>query len=452
MDTKLPLSLRDTLPDSLSMDWDVLEKAHQFAPINSVRINPKKYTAQFDDEKKIEWCKNGRYLHQRPSFTYDPLFHAGTYYVQEASSMFLEYALEQVADLKKDVTVLDLCAAPGGKSTHIASLITDNSLLISNEVIGTRVNILTENMTKWGYCNTWVSNNDPAHFSRVPAFFDIMLADAPCSGSGLFRKIPEYCNSWNTDLVNLCAQRQKRILHDAYKSLAQNGLMVYMTCSFSKSENEEILDFLLSEFDMESCKINLDTQMGIIETQSEIHKAFGYRFFPHLLKGEGFFLAILRKRDGEERQLYEEKGTKLQKTPAASQFIIAEDYFTFLQNENLIAIQHVHKEMYQYLSTKIKLVKKGILLGKQLPKEIIPAHELALYEKCIYKENTVSLDLKNAISYLKRDNIEIQLDKKGWYLVMYEGFALGWLKNIGNRINNYYPSNYRILSQNILPS
>ncbi len=452
MTTKLPHSLRDTLPGSYPVDWEALEMAHHLQPVNSIRINPRKYTRQFDNEENVKWCKYGKYLHKRPSFTYDPLFHAGTYYVQEASSMFLEHALEQVADLKKDLTVLDLCAAPGGKSTHIASLITEKSLLISNEIIGTRVNILAENITKWGYDNTWVSHNDPVHFSRIPGFFDVMLVDAPCSGSGLFRKMPDYCNSWNTDLVNLCVQRQQRILHDVYSALAQNGLMVYMTCSFCKSENEEILDFLLSEFDMESCRVSLNPDMGVIETQSEIHKAFGYRFFPHLLRGEGFFLAVLRKRDGEEKRIFENKTAKQSKTYDTSRFIASANYFTFLQNENLIAIQQVHKEMYQYLSEKIKLVRKGVLLGKQLPNEIIPSHELALYEKCVFDENTVSLDLKNAVSYLKKENIEVQLSKKGWYLVIYEGFALGWLKNIGNRINNYYPSNYRILSQNILPS
>lgn len=169
MNTKLPVSLKLTLPESLHIDWQALEDAHALPPINSVRMNLKR-TAQFDQEAMIPWCKQGRYLHTRPSFTFDPLFHAGTYYVQEASSMFLETALMQHIDFNVNLKVLDLCASPGGKSTHIASLLNEQSLLISNEVIGTRVNMLCENMTKWGYDNTWVTNNDPIQFKRFHLF------------------------------------------------------------------------------------------------------------------------------------------------------------------------------------------------------------------------------------------------------------------------------------------
>ena len=281
MNTKLPVSLKLTLPESLHIDWQALEDAHALPPINSVRMNPKKRTAQFDQEAMIPWCKQGRYLHIRPSFTFDPLFHAGTYYVQEASSMFLETALMQHIDFNVNLKVLDLCASPGGKSTHIASLLNEQSLLISNEVIGTRVNMLCENMTKWGYDNTWVTNNDPIQFKKVPSFFDMMLVDAPCSGSGLFRKMPDYCQTWNPELVNLCAQRQKRILNDAYDALAKNGLLVYMTCSLSQDENEDMLDYIMQTFDVTTCKIQIDETWGIMETQSEKMHAFGYRFFPH---------------------------------------------------------------------------------------------------------------------------------------------------------------------------
>jgi 16S rRNA C967 or C1407 C5-methylase (RsmB/RsmF family)/NOL1/NOP2/fmu family ribosome biogenesis protein len=448
---KLPSSLLHTIPSAINIDWQQLQLAHEQAAVNSVRINPGKCTDQFNGEENIPWCMNGKYLSQRPSFTFDPLFHAGTYYVQEASSMFLEYALKQVVDFNAQLQVLDLCAAPGGKSTHVASLINEDSLLISNEVIGTRVNILTENMSKWGYDNTWVSNNDPAHFKRVPHFFDVVLVDAPCSGSGLFRKIPAYCNEWNMDLVALCAQRQKRILHDMYDTLAQNGVLVYMTCSLSSDENEDMVDFIMEQFEVESCKVSGVEAMGIVETQSEIRQGYGYRFLPHLLKGEGFFLAVFRKKDGEEKEVLKVSSRVSKDSAILSAFIDQTDYFSFLQNENVIAMRRSHQDIFNYLNTRIKIVKKGILLGKQLPKELIPSHELALYKNCIYKERTVSLELQEAVAYLKKEPLHPDLAAKGWYLVCYQQFAIGWLKNLGNRINNYYPSNNRILSQNSLP-
>jgi 16S rRNA C967 or C1407 C5-methylase (RsmB/RsmF family)/NOL1/NOP2/fmu family ribosome biogenesis protein len=452
LNTKLPVSLKLTLPESLHIDWQALEDAHALPPINSVRMNPKKRTAQFDQEAMIPWCKQGRYLHIRPSFTFDPLFHAGTYYVQEASSMFLETALMQHIDFNVNLKVLDLCASPGGKSTHIASLLNEQSLLISNEVIGTRVNMLCENMTKWGYDNTWVTNNDPIQFKKVPSFFDMMLVDAPCSGSGLFRKMPDYCQTWNPELVNLCAQRQKRILNDAYDALAKNGLLVYMTCSLSQDENEDMLDYIMQTFDVTTCKIQIDETWGIMETQSEKMHAFGYRFFPHLVKGEGFFLALFQKNDGATFAMADIKSHKVKKNFDVSKYINDAKMFVMPQHENLIAIQEIHKHYLDYLQTKLKIVKKGILIGKLLPKEIIPTHELALYEKCVFNDHIIDLDLKNAIAYLKKETFEHSMIAKGWYLVTFEGFALGWLKNIGNRINNYYPSNDRILSKNPLPS
>lgn len=446
MDTKLPQLLRDTLPHSLDLDWEKFSEAQSLPPVNSIRINPRKYLSQFDKQEHIPWCKNGRYLAERPSFTFDPLFHAGAYYVQEASSMFLEYAIEQHIDLNKTLSVLDLCAAPGGKSTHIASLISDGSLLISNEVIGTRVNILVENIVKWGYANTWVSNNDPAHFSRTPAFFDLLLVDAPCSGSGLFRKIPDYAADWNPDLVNLCAQRQKRILHDSYKALTRDGVLVYMTCSLSEQENEMMLDHMMQHFDLESLKINIPDSWGVVETRSA-GNAYGYRFFPHLLKGEGFFIALFKKKDGELKNSFAPRRKNAGRSIDTGPFFDAIGFNIHLQGDLLIAIDEAQTDHFDYLSGNLKLVKKGMLIGKRLPKEIIPSHELALYANNNNYEFILDVHLEQALSFLKKETFFIPLEKKGWYLVSYKGHNLGWIKNLGNRFNNYYPNNSRILSR-----
>ena len=181
---------------------------------------------------------------QRPSFTFDPLFHAGTYYVQEASSMFLEQALKQSVDLSQPLRVLDLCAAPGGKSTLLQSLLNKESLLVSNDVIKSRAAILEENIVKWGAANVVVTNNDPAHFARLENYFDAIVIDAPCSGSGLFRRDPEAINEWSENNVQLCSQRQQRIVADVWPALKQNGILIYSTCSYSAEEDEAILDWM----------------------------------------------------------------------------------------------------------------------------------------------------------------------------------------------------------------
>ncbi|MCR6722026.1 MAG: RsmB/NOP family class I SAM-dependent RNA methyltransferase [Chitinophagaceae bacterium] len=221
-------------------------------------------------------------MSSRPSFTFDPLFHAGTYYVQEASSMLLEQALKQHLDLNADLRVLDLCAAPGGKSTHIQSIISPNSLLVSNEVIRSRATVLRDNVLKWGSSNVVVLNNDPAHFQKLPAFFDAMVVDAPCSGSGLFRRDPDAFNEWSPEQVSFCAQRQKRILADVLPALRENGLLIYSTCSYSLEEDELLLEWLMNEYDLESLPLQLEENWQIVEVKSG--NAYGYRCWPHLLK------------------------------------------------------------------------------------------------------------------------------------------------------------------------
>ena len=220
--------------------------------VTSIRYNPKKITAEivathnfpktitsteevinYIERTPVPWCDTGRYLSQRPSFTLDPVFHAGAYYVQEASSMFLDYAIKFLyKDADAPNHVLDLCAAPGGKSTLLAAAL-PQSFIVSNEVIKNRVTILAENMSKWGSSNVAVTHNDPANFKKLPGFFDLMVVDAPCSGSGLFRKDPDAIDEWSEANVAHCSMRQQRILTDALPSLNNNGVLIYSTCSYS---------------------------------------------------------------------------------------------------------------------------------------------------------------------------------------------------------------------------
>lgn len=273
--SKLPASLMASLTNIKGFDKQAFEGVHASGEqVTSIRVNPEKLIRQTADDKRqiardewqsyptshvsrftsheiqsaVPWCPYGYYLPSRPSFTFDPLFHAGTYYVQEASSMFLWEALKQtVGDNTAGLKVLDLCAAPGGKSTLLASYFT-NGLVIANDVIRSRAAILVENLTKWGADNTVVTNNDPKDFAELQGFFDVMVVDAPCSGSGLFRRDEETINEWSEDTVALCSQRQQRILADALGALKQDGVLIYSTCSYSKQEDEDILDWICEEY------------------------------------------------------------------------------------------------------------------------------------------------------------------------------------------------------------
>ncbi len=448
----IPPELLQTIPLSDSFDESAFLLAQQQEPITSIRLNPKKYSPIFQQEENVPWSMYGKYLRERPVFTADPLLHAGCYYVQEASSMFLEYALKQCVDFSQTQIALDLCGAPGGKSTLLASLLSEESLLISNEVIQNRATILNENICKWGYQNTWVSNSDPKHFAALKNEFTILLMDAPCSGSGLFRKLPNYCHDWNMDNVNLCAQRQKRILHDSYDCLAQDGILVYMTCSFSQQENEDIVDYILDSMAVESIAFSLPENWGITETISEEKKGYGYRFYPHLLQGEGFFIACFKKLDGQKVEpKLPAKKFKL-KHQSIAEFVDVDKGMVVEQQDNLLFIKEEHIAYMQAFSNHIKLIKKGIRLGKVIRNELLPDHELALFVGNNFQANIMQVNKEEAIAYLKKENIIFPEIPKGWALVQYEGIALGWIKNIGSRMNNYYPANYRILNQNILPS
>ncbi len=300
----LLLSLKNQLE---SFEEDFIRVHEEAEKVTSIRINPRKLIKpEADNTSGVPWCSNGFYLNERPVFTLDPLFHAGTYYVQEASSMFTWHIVQQLKLDENPITALDLCAAPGGKSTLLASVLHPDSLLISNEIIKPRASVLVGNLSRWGNANSIVTNNDPKVFGGWQGQVDLLLADAPCSGSGMFRKDPDTIDEWSEQNVELCAQRQQRILADSLPVLKEGGYLIYSTCSYSEKENEEILDWLMDSHALESVRITKDPDWGIIESQSLRHHAYGYRFYPHLVKGEGFFVAVLRK-TGAERQHFKRR-------------------------------------------------------------------------------------------------------------------------------------------------
>lgn len=447
----LPEKLIQSLQNINGFNEAEFVKNHQSGEqITSIRFNPLKPTIHHQTSNKVPWSSNGFYLSERPSFTLDPLLHAGVYYVQEASSMFLEQALKQTVDLTKPLRVLDLCAAPGGKSTLIQSMISKESLLVSNEVIKTRVHVLTENLIKWGGSNVIVTNNDPKKFAALENYFDVIVIDAPCSGSGLFRRDPDAINEWSEENVNLCSQRQQRILADAWPTLKENGILIYSTCSYSKEEDEDILDWVAESFDLTSLQLHLEETWNIVETISDRHNSYGYRFYPDKLKGEGFFIAAFQKKEGNDfsyprqKKITFEKLTKNEET-IARKWIRDDVNVALIKNENLVyAIPENLLNDFILLKSLLYIKKAGVLLGKMTPHELIPEHELALSNILSKNINAVELSKEQALNYLRKEEIKIDNDNKGWAVVKYENQNLGWAKILQNRINNYYPSEWRI--------
>jgi NOL1/NOP2/sun family putative RNA methylase len=449
----LPSALLQSLQSIKGFNEQTFNAIHENKEqIVSIRNNPfKSFNNPAYTLTQVEWCKNGYYLSQRPLFTIDPLFHAGAYYVQEASSMFLEQALQQTVDLSKPIKVLDLCAAPGGKSTLIQSLINDESFIVSNEVIKTRVNILAENITKWGAANVVVTNNDPKEFKKLPNYFNVIVIDAPCSGSGLFRKDEKAISEWSEANVGLCSQRQQRIIADVYDSLKKDGVLLYSTCSYSKQENEEVLDWIREQFDVESLRLNLVDEWGIVETQSDKHKNYGYRFYPDKVKGEGFFIAMFKKNNESNGRASNSKNKIDQ--PSAKEIDVIKKYlkqnvveYFIKQNEEIIALPQI---VFNELGTlQLLYIKKaGVKLGTVIKTELVPHHELALSTLMNNTIPLVSVSLENALQFLRKQEMKIETTFTGWALIQYQNLAIGWVKILSNRINNYYPANWRILNK-----
>ncbi|GAA4327224.1 methyltransferase RsmF C-terminal domain-like protein [Flaviaesturariibacter amylovorans] len=447
----IPEKLLQSLEGVPGYDRAAFTAVHESgAQVTSLRLNPAKPTdgAQLPLAERIPWTRSGYYLTRRPSFTFDPLFHAGTYYVQEASSMFVEQALLQHTDGSTPLTALDLCAAPGGKSTHLQSLLPEGSLLVSNEVIKSRAAILVENLTKWGADNVVVTNNDPQHFARLGGFFEVMVVDAPCSGSGLFRRDPEAINEWSTDNVQLCQGRQQRILADAWPALREDGLLIYSTCSYSPEEDEAILDWLSESFAVESLPVRLQEGWGIVEVRSPGGGAWGYRFYPDKVKGEGFFLAAFRKRESAPAAKGKVQRPELvpAKEAGTLERWVQADGLRFLRHSGRIfALPEPLLSSFTTLQGALYIQNAGLGIGEAIRDKLIPDHALALSPRLHPSVPRTELDAALAVRYLQRADFALDT-QKGWQAVTYGGYPLGWINALPNRLNNYYPREWRIRS------
>lgn len=445
---KFPPAFTTRMQPTLQNEWDAFTQAHSQPSPVSIRLNPRKPVSI--EGTPVPWAAQGLYLPTRPVFTLDPLFHGGTYYVQEASSMFLEQAFRQCIDTTQSLNVLDLCAAPGGKSTHILSLINSDSLLVSNEVIRSRASILAENIQKWGTSNTVVTSNDPEHFQKLPGFFDVIVVDAPCSGEGLFRKEPEAMNEWSIENTNLCSKRQRRIFEDIWPSLKEGGILIYSTCTYNPQENEENLAWLNQQHAAEFLTIKTENSWGIRTIIQQ--NVTGYQFYPHKAKGEGFFLAIVRK--GEEAEKVSSK--KHNSVFSAPSKKIAEQLRDWIKEASEQKIVQ-RKEFLQFfpaskseeielLSQKLYVLAAGTLAAIAKQDKLVPEHSMALSTEINARHfYTLSLTEDEAIRYLRKDVLDIiPEEKKGFSLVTCHGLPIGWANILDNRINNMYPAAWRI--------
>jgi 16S rRNA C967 or C1407 C5-methylase (RsmB/RsmF family)/NOL1/NOP2/fmu family ribosome biogenesis protein len=428
------------------IDTDELLKALQEPSPVSIRINSSKWNKEPVNAEKVSWSASGFYLHNRPSFTLDPLFHSGCFYPQEASGMFIEKVFKQHVGQKEYLRVLDLCGAPGGKSTHLSSLIGSGGLLVANEVIRARASVLAENLTKWGKTNTIVTQTDPSAFSQLPGFFDIILVDAPCSGEGMFRDSVAV-NEWSEENTYHCSERQKRILSDVWPSLRENGILIYSTCTFNPAENEDNIKWFANKYLAKVVELNISDFKGIKEISYQGIK--GYGFYPGRIKGEGLFISVLRKTLNSGKIMVRIRKKQSIEPKKADLEIIKE--WTLFPSENVIRTgdQIVSfpglTEDYNLLNQNLKIISTGTRICIAKKNGYVPDHQLALSEN-IRKDAfpAYELDYNNALRYLRRDNFIPIGIPKGWFIPTYKGVNMGFCNNIGNRVNNYYPIDWRI--------
>ena len=365
-------------------------------PPVSIRVNTLKMAEgswKIEDATPVPWCRNAFYLQKRPNFTMDPLLHAGCYYVQEAASMFLDEALRQVAVSPK-LTALDMCAAPGGKSTLLRSALPEDCVLYSNEPIRNRANILLENVTKWGYENHIVTNNYPKDYRRSKLRFDLILCDVPCSGEGMFRKDEATIREWSEQNVEKCWQLQREIVDDAWACLNPGGLLIYSTCTFNTKENEENIRYFLEQYDdMEVVPVDIKPEWHITGSLLDGFHEPVYRFIPGITRSEGLFMCVLRKR-GEKREVRGERSDQRQKQERA---------LTILS-----PLTTLHSPL-------------------QVP-----------------------LTYHQAIAYLRHEALVLPEETpRGLVTVCFQDHPLGLVKNIGSRANNLYPKEWKIKTTHI---
>jgi 16S rRNA C967 or C1407 C5-methylase (RsmB/RsmF family)/NOL1/NOP2/fmu family ribosome biogenesis protein len=442
--------LRRYLEEALGREnAEVAFSSFSHEPSVSVRLNPFKKGASFEcGTKPVDWNPFGLMLSSRPSFTLDPFFHAGTYYVQDSSAMFVGEVFRKVLPLSghgKVIRVLDLCAAPGGKTTDMAASLRqvfgNDFLLVANEVIKARASVLADNVTLWGDPNVVVTSADPKAFSAFPGFLDIILADVPCSGEGMFRKDHDALDEWSADTVSLCVARQRRILADVWPSLSDEGLLIYSTCTFNRYENDGNVSWMLENLGAEpiSRKFFGDILPSVLRTE------YGFCLVPGIVEGEGQYCSAVRKScEGGVTAGY---GTKAAKPHEGSSKIgkyFNADVSLLKKGELLIAVPDAIAPFIDVVAQLHPLLS-GVAVGTEKGNILVPSEALALtYIADGEAFHSEEVDRNAALAFLHRDTIVLPQAPKGFIRVCYGGLPLGFVKNLGNRCNNLHPQERRI--------
>ena len=421
----------------------------------AVRMNPFKLCT-CPSGKEVPWSRHGRILEQRPVFTLDPAFHAGAYYVQDSSSMFVGHAFRTLVESMvkpagRHIRVLDLCAAPGGKSTDLAAslreMFGDDFLLVSNEVMKARVGILADNMALWGDPNVVVTSDDPRAFAALDGFFDVIVADVPCSGEGMFRKDEQAQLQWSEDNVALCEARQRRIVADVWPALAQNGLFIYSTCTFNTRENDGNVRWISEELQAEPLlkEDRLAGMPGVLKTE------FGYSLVPGFVEGEGQYCSALVKTGIPQPVISSGRAgraaAKAQKKdiPKNVGDLFDRNVSLTLRGDMVIALPEYLKDDVSVLESFLHVIASGCAVGIVKGKDLVPDADLAL--SLMLRESVfqvADVDRDTALAFLHRDAIVLAGVEKGYVLIRYDGVNLGFVKNIGNRCNNLHPQSRRI--------
>lgn len=457
----LPIEFEKKMKAFLGDEWDDFLYSYDNNRFQALRFNTLKVqspeermrilkTLKISSDKKVSWANEAYYFDENVRPGKHPYHEMGLYYIQEPSAMSAAALLAP----KPGMRVLDLCAAPGGKSTQLATYLGDSGLLVSNEINTQRSRILSQNIERMGIKNAIVTNEDSFVLaSHFPGFFNAIQVDAPCSGEGMFRKLPEAIEQWSVENVAICAARQKKILDNAAVMLKPGGTIVYSTCTFSKEENEDVIEYFLErhpDFTLEEME----------------------RFWPHKVDGEGHFVAMLVRRGCVDTDLKADRKTKKNKNsknrknetkPALtkenmkllSEFLdetISEDMAAWIKNSRLVMFG---EQLYRLPDMEVdikglKVQRAGLHIGEFKKQRFEPSHSLALALKLSEAKNVVKLtwDDPQTTGFFNGQSVMLSDEqtaecKKGWALVCVDGYPAGWGKVNGAQVKNHYPKGLR---------
>ena len=436
--------LHGLVPD----EWEALVEAITSSePSVAVRVNDARGVGVPDGARRVPWCDYGFYLADRPAFTFDTDWHAGRYYVQDASSMFIAHVIGSL--IHEPVRYLDLCAAPGGKTTAAMQALPQGSLVVANEIVPPRARVLADNVIRWGNPRCVVTSNAPAHYGKLTHFFDVIATDVPCSGEGMMRKDDEAVAQWSPALVEQCAQRQREILTDVWQALRPGGLLIYSTCTYNRQENEEMSDFIVRELGATSLEVP-------IEPSWNIHPAIGsdchcYRFMPHRVDGEGLFMAVFRKDGDAPRQdiRIKEKTSKKAEETGKNWLSRPDKYVIEQQGDLSIALPQDIRREVSTLRASLNVLHAGVEMVTVMGRKTVPHHALAMSTARVQDAFPVcEVDFPTALRYLRGESITVD-GPRGYVLIAHQGAVLGFANNLGNRANNLYPKSQRILSTHL---